>query len=395
MKKVRTLWAITLAATCLIAPTSTAGEGRNPTPITRTRATEVQAVAHGGYFAWVKDQGKRGWQLYLRHPNDKVVHVNRRGTNGGLGSLTDTHLMFREYTRKRSTIRLMNLKTGRIVNAPAAVNARGTHEFFPVMSDDWLVFGRFDPRPYKVEVVAYNRDTGRRRVLYRSPYPTDLPYVQPGQVTDRFSVMVLWERGERAKLLVHDLRDRSVDVLFGPGRTDLWAPSIRSDGAVYSIATGARCGSRARMIRYSRQRDGYYDYQPRVLTWLGAGYDSWNSQTYLDAEGDLNVLYQRSKCGARRISDIWSFNDMLQLTVTKEGLGSGTVSSTPEGIDCGDVCSAMMPGGGWVTLTATADPLAEFEGWTGPCVSYVPPDEECLLKLDGATEVTATFEPGI
>lgn len=74
------------------------------------------------------------------------------------------------------------------------------------------------------------------------------------------------------------------------------------------------------------------------------------------------------------------------LTVTKAGNGTGTVSSTPPGISCGVTCTASF--GGVVTLTATADPVSSFAGWSGAGCSGVVP---CVVTMDSPQTVTATF----
>src|SRR5439155_9980256 len=53
------------------------------------------------------------------------------------------------------------------------------------------------------------------------------------------------------------------------------------------------------------------------------------------------------------------------LTVGKTGIGRGTVTSTPAGIDCGTSCSAGYDIDTVVTLTATPAMLSVFGGWTG------------------------------
>ena len=60
------------------------------------------------------------------------------------------------------------------------------------------------------------------------------------------------------------------------------------------------------------------------------------------------------------------------LTVTKSGAGTGTVSSTPAGIDCGLTCTASFDYNTPVTLTATADPGSTFAGWSGACSGVDP-----------------------
>ena len=55
------------------------------------------------------------------------------------------------------------------------------------------------------------------------------------------------------------------------------------------------------------------------------------------------------------------------LSVEKTGNGSGTITSSPSGIDCGSTCSAGFAEGTSVTLTASASDGSFFVGWYGEC----------------------------
>ncbi len=80
-----------------------------------------------------------------------------------------------------------------------------------------------------------------------------------------------------------------------------------------------------------------------------------------------------------------------RLTVTKADLGSGRITSTPAGIDCGVGCSAAYETGTVVTLTATASGRASFSGWTGACTGT---EATCVVTMSQSQAVTATFEDG-
>jgi hypothetical protein len=73
--------------------------------------------------------------------------------------------------------------------------------------------------------------------------------------------------------------------------------------------------------------------------------------------------------------------------VVKSGSGSGTVTSSPGGIDCGPTCSGAYDAGTPVTLTATPATGSVFSGWSGACSGM----GECDLTLDKAKAVVATF----
>jgi phospholipase C len=56
-----------------------------------------------------------------------------------------------------------------------------------------------------------------------------------------------------------------------------------------------------------------------------------------------------------------------QLTVSLAGTGSGTVMSSPGGINCGVTCNMTFPQGSSVSLTATPSSGSTFVGWSGAC----------------------------
>jgi hypothetical protein len=76
------------------------------------------------------------------------------------------------------------------------------------------------------------------------------------------------------------------------------------------------------------------------------------------------------------------------LSVFRSGTGSGSVLSSPAGIDCGGTCAFEFPGDQMVTLAATADPGSEFTGWSGACSGA----GSCEVTIDEARSVTARFE---
>jgi hypothetical protein len=76
------------------------------------------------------------------------------------------------------------------------------------------------------------------------------------------------------------------------------------------------------------------------------------------------------------------------VSILKEGNGSGTVTSSPAGIDCGLACAATFDEGTSVTLTAVPDPGSEFTGWSGGDCSGTG---TCTLTLRADANVIADF----
>jgi uncharacterized repeat protein (TIGR02543 family) len=74
-------------------------------------------------------------------------------------------------------------------------------------------------------------------------------------------------------------------------------------------------------------------------------------------------------------------------------VGSGTVTTSPAGINCTGIpyvtCSAGFTAGTSVTATASPSPGYTFTGWTGDCSSTVA----CVLTMSQQHVVTAVFSP--
>jgi hypothetical protein len=78
------------------------------------------------------------------------------------------------------------------------------------------------------------------------------------------------------------------------------------------------------------------------------------------------------------------------ITVTKAGSGSGTVKSTPPGINCGTRCAFQFDIGTRVRLSAMPSLKSVFSGWSGACSGKA---RACTFIANGSPqEVTATFK---
>mgnify|MGYP001106961386 CR=1 FL=1 len=75
------------------------------------------------------------------------------------------------------------------------------------------------------------------------------------------------------------------------------------------------------------------------------------------------------------------------LSVYKSGSGSGRVTSSPSGINCGSDCSESYNSGTTVTLTATPDSGSTFAGWSGDCSGT----GSCTLTMNSNKAVVANF----
>jgi uncharacterized delta-60 repeat protein len=80
--------------------------------------------------------------------------------------------------------------------------------------------------------------------------------------------------------------------------------------------------------------------------------------------------------------------DPFTLSVAKAGTGSGSVQSSPPGINCGVACSGQFDDGAGVSLSASPAVGSAFAGWSGAGCSGAG---SCALTMSADQTVTATF----
>ncbi|TQV87083.1 InlB B-repeat-containing protein [Aliikangiella coralliicola] len=95
------------------------------------------------------------------------------------------------------------------------------------------------------------------------------------------------------------------------------------------------------------------------------------------------LTMSQSRQAVATFSEIPPAQYNLSVTTTT----GGTVSSTPEGINCGSDCAQNYEESTSVTLTATAESGYEFSGWSGDCSGTAA----CQLSMTQNRQATATF----
>jgi len=111
----------------------------------------------------------------------------------------------------------------------------------------------------------------------------------------------------------------------------------------------------------------------------------WRVEVFDDSDG--LVTDNRSSSGWDCFTTT-SNQPQYILTVTKSGTGSGMVTSSPAGINCGDDCSESYSKVQEVKLTAKPDTNSTFAGWSdGGCSGT----GICTVTVDAVITVTASF----
>ena len=107
----------------------------------------------------------------------------------------------------------------------------------------------------------------------------------------------------------------------------------------------------------------------------------WYTQEYYAATGQFNW---RTRIGDFKFPSC----SVHRLTAARAGSGSGSVVSSPSGIDCGAACGFSFADGESITLSAAPAAGSAFAGWSGGGCSGTG---TCTVTLKADTSVTATF----
>jgi|GEM_PF-1763337 len=193
--------------------------------------------------------------------------------------------------------------------------------------------------------------------------------------------------------------DRNVQAVF---TLDTKALTVRNDilgsGSITSSPAGISCG-----VDCQDQTANFGSGSSVTLTAAAAagyrftGWSIWHSDIgYTPGMGDP-CTDGATTCNLSMTQD-WkvraNFNlNSYALTVTKNGTGSGTVTSIPAGISCGADCTENYNAGTSVTLTAAASTGSAFAGWSnGGCSGTAA---TCTVTMNAARSVIATFNLAI
>lgn len=202
-----------------------------------TPANEQSPAAGGGFLAWTQ-YGEDTVDVFVKPPGEPAFKANSPNTFGFAGGIDGDRLAYQQAVGQDSDIKFMNLETRRRSNPPAGVNTP-RWEYSPSVSGDFLLFARLFVTHNDREVVLFNLDTKRRRILDESGLPTTT--LGPSQVNGNFAT---WTRFSRTacNVFVHDIEANRTRTIPNPGARCQYASSVGDDGTVYFVRSGFACG---------------------------------------------------------------------------------------------------------------------------------------------------------
>ncbi|MFZ9668523.1 MAG: InlB B-repeat-containing protein [Solirubrobacterales bacterium] len=204
---------------------------------------------------------------------------------------------------------------------------------------------------------------------------------------------VVWSRNNGGNYIVQARTRPAGSGTFGAVQ-DLSAPAINpslpqlaigGDGMT-TVVWSRDDGSNA--IVQARTRPAGSGTFGSVEPLSAAGGYARNAQVAVAPDGATTVVWRRDGGSGEVVEYASSTATNYTLTSQLTGDGTGTVSSTPAGIDCGSTCSAGFPLSSSVTLTADPAAGSTFAGWGGDCSGS---STTCTVTILGDRNVTATF----
>jgi hypothetical protein len=352
-------------------------------PVLTSRAGEFQPVRSRRYLAWERNTRAHPdrYELYARRKGGRKFRVTARGTEGANGGIDGTRLVYQQFSARKSDIEFFDLARRRRRNPPKGINTRHW-EYWPSISGDWIMFGRYARRRGRKIVVA-NLRTGAARVIARTKAKN--AFLGPGQVNGVWAVYAECTPATKCDVFRYNLATRARSKVPNPGFYQR-APSVTPSGTVYFARARHRCGRSVRVMRHALGS------RVKTVRQLPDGVDV--GDTYVFARGTRRnrVLFDRRKCGRPAGSNIHQLAQprLLALGARVEGAGGGVVASRPRGIRCGRDCLHSFEAGTSVTLTARAETNANFTGWGGVCSGA---RATCTTTVASAASVIAFFDP--
>jgi hypothetical protein len=174
--------------------------------------------------------------------------------------------------------------------------------------------------------------------------------------------------------------DTIVNATFVPGNALTVAKTGAGSGTVTSDRLEINCGPTCSYL-FPATADVRLTAHPSdgsvFGAWSGACSDRAAAQT-----GACIISMEAARTVSARF-DLATY----ELRITKSGTGSGLITS-PNGVNCGPVCSLQFSAGTNVTLTAIASNGSVFDGWSGACNGAAP---QCSITMNAVNSVAATF----
>jgi hypothetical protein len=236
------LVALAFSALALCAIGAWAAKAQLPQrPVLTSRLDEQNPAAGGGYIAWSRNSRarRRHFDAYVKQAGGRPIKLNARGTQGWIGGISGSTLVYQQAVRNRSDLKLFDLARRTRSNPPAGFNTRNW-EWHPTVSGEWILFGRSSA---DVDyMILRSLATGRQLVLDTLPDPSEEAVLEPGQVNGNYAVWTKCVSQSECIVFRYSLAEGTKTGLEAPRGRLHYGASVTAAGTVYLGRSGRGCG---------------------------------------------------------------------------------------------------------------------------------------------------------
>jgi hypothetical protein len=230
-----------------------------------------------------------------------TVKLNTRG-QGFAGGVDAPMVLYQQVVSGQSNLKLYDIDTG-VRSSPPGVNT-ARWECCADLSGDYILFTRQNVSRPVSRVILHQVSTG---VDTRLALTTSVgSYTEAGRIDGNWAVY--FKCAPICNVFRHDIAANVTTKLPKPQTSsprDQYAPSVASSGVVYLARAGRRCGSNVKLVRFFGPSDPATG---TVVATLPAGYDVGRTDARENADGSVDVHYDRARCSTGRL-DVYKITD--------------------------------------------------------------------------------------
>lgn len=271
-------------------------------PVLTTKAAEFNPAATDTYIAW-NGFAHRHYVVYAKQFGGSRFRVNPTGTDGYVGSIEGTTLIYQQWNPSKGTSDIFSYdlvaKAKTKIGKPVST---GGWDYDPTGSGDWVMYARYY-RNADRKIFLYNTNTHELRHLAATSGRRFL--LRSSQINGNYAV---WEKSETHRgnlaacnVFLYDIAGGTTTKLANPRSKCQYSPAVNPAGTVYFARSGWGCGKNT-VLREQKLASSATN-----IVSLANGHDITSLYAFYKGDTTTDVYYDPYKCGSN--ADIVMVNE--------------------------------------------------------------------------------------